>query len=145
MIRTFRDKLPEIFDGRTEVPKTLIFAKTDLHAEDMVEIVRTEFGKGNDFCQKITRQAARRSENCPQAVPERVLATNRCHRGHDRHRDGREAARMPSVPPDVRSLSYFEQMKGRGCRVASLDEMAKVNQEARPKTHFVIVDAVGVV
>src|SRR5439155_2798295 len=45
---------------------------------------------------------------------------------------------------DVKSLSYFEQMKGRGCRVASLDEMAKVNQEARPKTHFVIVDAVGV-
>jgi type I restriction enzyme, R subunit len=45
---------------------------------------------------------------------------------------------------NVKSLSYFEQMKGRGCRVASLDEMAKVNQQARPKTHFVIVDAVGV-
>jgi type I restriction enzyme R subunit len=36
------------------VPKTLIFAKDDSHAEDIVNIVREEFGKGNDFCQKIT-------------------------------------------------------------------------------------------
>ncbi len=34
VMRTFKDKLPEIFPGRTEVPKTLVFAKTDLHAED---------------------------------------------------------------------------------------------------------------
>ena len=54
VIRTFKDKLPEIFPGRTEVPKTLVFAKTDLHAEDIVRIIREEFGKGNDFCQKIT-------------------------------------------------------------------------------------------
>ena len=32
---TFKEKLPEIFPGRTEVPKTLVFAKNDLHAEDM--------------------------------------------------------------------------------------------------------------
>ena len=54
VIRTFKEKLPEIFPGRTEVPKTLVFAKTDLHAEDIVRIIREEFGKGNDFCQKIT-------------------------------------------------------------------------------------------
>jgi type I restriction enzyme, R subunit len=36
------------------VPKTLIFAKDDSHADDIVKIVREEFGKGNDFCQKIT-------------------------------------------------------------------------------------------
>ena len=55
VIRTFRDRLfTEIFPGRTEVPKTLIFAKDDTHAEDIVQIVREEFGKGNDFCQKIT-------------------------------------------------------------------------------------------
>ena len=55
VIRTFRDKLfTEIFPGRTEVPKTLIFAKDDSHADDIVQIVREEFGKGNDFCQKIT-------------------------------------------------------------------------------------------
>jgi type I restriction enzyme M protein len=37
VIRTFRDKLAEIFPGRKEVPKTLVFAKTDLHAEDIVK------------------------------------------------------------------------------------------------------------
>ena len=55
VVRTFRDKLfTEIFPGRTEVPKTLVFAKDDTHAEDIVRIVREEFGKGNEFCQKIT-------------------------------------------------------------------------------------------
>ena len=61
VIRTFRDKLPEIFPGRTEVPKTLIFAKTDSHAEDIVQIVREEFGKGNDFCKKITYKTDRKN------------------------------------------------------------------------------------
>jgi type I restriction enzyme R subunit len=55
IIRTFRDRLlTEIFPGRTEVPKTLIYAKDDSHADDIVQIVREEFGKGNDFCRKIT-------------------------------------------------------------------------------------------
>ena len=39
----------EIFPGRTEVPKTLIFAKDNCHAEDIVRIVREEFAKGNEF------------------------------------------------------------------------------------------------
>ena len=72
VIRTFKDKLPEIFPGRTEVPKTLVFAKTDLHAEDIVRIIREEFGKGNDFCQKITsqdhRQEARRPARASSAT-----------------------------------------------------------------------------
>ncbi len=55
IIRTFNERLfTEIFPGRTEVPKTLIFAKDDSHADDIVQIVREEFGKGNDFAQKIT-------------------------------------------------------------------------------------------
>ena len=68
VIRTFRDRLfTEIFPGRTEVPKTLIFAKDDSHADDIVQIVREEFGKGNDFCQKITYQTT-------GAKPEDLLA-----------------------------------------------------------------------
>ena len=55
VIRTFKERLfSEIFPGRTEVPKTLIFAKDDSHADDIVQIVREEFGKGNDFAEKIT-------------------------------------------------------------------------------------------
>ncbi|MFC1758307.1 DEAD/DEAH box helicase family protein [Planctomycetota bacterium] len=63
IIRTFKNRLfTEIFPGRTEVPKTLIFAKTDLHADDIVKIVREEFGKGNDFCQKITSKSHKPDE-----------------------------------------------------------------------------------
>lgn len=47
----------KLFPRRREVPKTLIFAKTDSHADDIVQIVREEFGEGNEFCQKITYSA----------------------------------------------------------------------------------------
>ena len=143
VIRTFRDCLPQMFPGRNEVPKTLIFAKTDLHAEDVVNIVREEFGKGNDFCAKITAKADDpdamlkqfQNEHYPRvAVTVDMIAT------------GTDVKPLECVMflRMVKSLSYFEQMKGRGCRVATVDEMAKVNAEPRPKTHFVIVDCVGV-
>jgi len=52
IVRTFKERLfTEIFPGRTQVPKTLVFAKDDSHAEDIVDVVREEFGQGNDFCQ----------------------------------------------------------------------------------------------
>ena len=54
VVRTFRDKFPEIFPGRDEVPKTLVFAKTDSHADDIIQTVREEFGEGNEFCKKVT-------------------------------------------------------------------------------------------
>ncbi|MGI9086499.1 MAG: DEAD/DEAH box helicase family protein, partial [Chthoniobacterales bacterium] len=55
VLSTFRDKVfTEIFPGRTDLPKTLIFAKDDNHADDIVRICREVFGRGNDFCQKIT-------------------------------------------------------------------------------------------
>ena len=55
VLTAFRDRLfTDIFPGRTDVPKTLIFAKDDTHADDIVQICREVFGKGNDFCQKIT-------------------------------------------------------------------------------------------
>ena len=46
---------------------------------------------------------------------------------------------------DVRSRVYFEQMKGRGTRVLTPTDLQAVSgADARAKTHFVIVDAVGV-
>src|SRR5262249_46492792 len=45
---------------------------------------------------------------------------------------------------NIRSLAYFEQMKGRGSRVIDSDSLRMVTPDARHKTHFVIVDAVGV-
>ena len=62
IVKTFKEMLPDIFinekrfdaSGNFEVPKTLIFAKTDSHADDIINIVREEFGEGNNFCKKIT-------------------------------------------------------------------------------------------
>ena len=45
---------------------------------------------------------------------------------------------------DVRSINYFEQMKGRGTRTINKDSLQLVTKTARSKSHFVIVDAVGV-
>lgn len=46
---------------------------------------------------------------------------------------------------DVKSRNYFEQMKGRGTRTLGADELKKVTPSATTaKTHFVIVDAIGV-
>jgi type I restriction enzyme, R subunit len=43
----------QIFPTRREVPKTLIFAKTDSHADDIIHIVREVYGQGNAFCKKV--------------------------------------------------------------------------------------------
>ena len=143
VIRAFRDKLPEIFPNRTEVPKTLIFAKTDSHADDIIQIVRQEFGEGNDFCRKITHQADDpksilsdfRNAYYPRiAVTVDMIAT------------GTDVKPLECLlfMRDVKSANYFEQMKGRGTRVVSADDLKKVTPSAKAKTHYVIVDAVGV-
>jgi type I restriction enzyme R subunit len=145
VVRTFRDQLPAIFPGRTEVPKTLVFAKTDLHAEDVVRIVREEFGKGNEFCQKITSKTTGRK-------PEDVLADfrnsyfPRVAVTVDMIATGTDVKPLECLVflRNVKSLAYFEQMKGRGCRVIDPDTLKTVTPDATAKTHFVIVDAVGV-
>ncbi len=145
VIRTFIEKLPEIFPGRTEVPKTLIFAKTDIHAEDIVKIVREEFGKGNEFCQKITSKSTGRK-------PDELLAEfrnsyfPRIAVTVDMIATGTDVKPLECLifMRNIRSLGYFEQMKGRGCRVVDPDVLQSVTPDARGKSRFVIVDAVGV-
>lgn len=145
VIRTFKDKLPEIFPGRTEVPKTLVFAKTDLHAEDIVRIIRDEFGKGNDFCQKITSKSTGKkpdellSEFRNSFFPRIAVTVDMIATGTDV-----KPLECLIFMRNIRSLGYFEQMKGRGCRVVDPDVLQSVTPDARHKTHFVIVDAVGV-
>src|SRR5438874_161304 len=146
VIRAFRDRLfTEIFPGRTVVPKTLIFAKDDSHADDIVKIVREEFGKGNDFCQKITYrttgakpadliQKFRNSPNPRIAVTVDMIAT-----GTDI-----KPLEIVMFMRSVKSRGFFEQMKGRGVRVISDTDFQSVTPDAKTKTHFVIVDAVGV-
>jgi len=146
IIQTFKKKLPtEIFPGRNEVPKTLIFAKDDSHAEDIVEIVREEFGKGNEFCQKITYKTTgakpkdliqdfRNSYQPRIAVTVDMIAT-----GTDI-----KPIEVVMFMRTVKSRVLFEQMKGRGVRVIGQDDLKAVTPDAKTKTHFVIVDCVGV-
>jgi type I restriction enzyme R subunit len=144
VIRSFKDNLLTLFPYRKEVPKTLIFAKTDSHADDIIQITREEFGEGNDFCRKITYSAK---------DPESVLSSFR----NDYYPRIAVTVDMIAtgidVKPieclifmrDVRSKNYFEQMKGRGTRTLNKDDLQKVTPSATDnKDHFVIVDAVGV-
>jgi type I restriction enzyme R subunit len=145
VIRTFRDKLPEIFPGRTEVPKTLIFAKTDSHADDIIQIVREEFGEGNAFCKKLTYKI----EEDPKSVladfrnayyPRIAVTVDMIATGTDV-----KPLECLLFMRDVKSRNYFEQMKGRGTRTLDMDDLKKVTPSAvSAKTHYVIVDAIGV-
>ena len=145
IIRTFRDKIPAIFPGRQEVPKTLIFAKTDSHANDIIQTVREEFGEGKNFCKKITYRtdedpksvlAQFRNDYYPRiAVTVDMIATGT---------DVRPLECLLFLR-DVKSRNYFEQMKGRGTRTLGHDDLKKVTPSAASgKTHYVIVDAIGV-
>jgi type I restriction enzyme, R subunit len=151
VIRTFRDNLYKpldeggIFPGRSEVPKTLIFAKDDSHADDIVRICREEFGRGNDFAVKITYRTTgvkpedllnlfRNSFNPRIAVTVDMIAT------------GTDVRPLECVMfmRMVRSRNFFEQMKGRGVRIIDPNDLQAVSADATAKTHFVIIDAVGV-
>jgi len=144
VIKTFKEHLDEMFPGRDEVPKTLIFAKTDSHADDIIQIVREEFAEENRFCKKITYNsddpksilARFRNDYHPRiAVTVDMIAT------------GTDVKPLECLlfMRDVKSRNYFEQMKGRGTRTISLDDLRKVTPSAKyTKDHFVIVDAIGV-
>ena len=146
VVRTYKDKvLTEIFPGRTWVPKTLIFAKDDSHAEDIVKIVREEFAKGNDFCQKITYKTTGRkpedliAEFRTSPMPRIAVTVDMIATGTDI-----KPLEVVLFMRSVKSRSFFEQMKGRGVRVINDDDLKAVTPDARAKDHFIIVDAVGV-
>jgi type I restriction enzyme R subunit len=145
IVQTFKNSLPVIYPGREHVPKTLIFAKDDNHAENIVEEIRQQFAKGNDFAQKITYRttgdtpknlikAFRNSYNPRIAVTVDMIAT-----GTDI-----KPVEIVFFMRAVKSRAFFEQMKGRGVRVIKSSDLKAVTPDAEAKDHFVIVDAVGV-
>lgn len=146
VLETFRDTIStELFPGRAEVPKTLIFAKDDHHAETIVEIAREVFGKGNEFAKKITYRvtgvdpeqlisAFRNDYNPRIAVTVDMIAT-----GTDV-----KPIEVLIFLRDVHSSLYFEQMRGRGVRTVNASDLARVTPDASGKDRFVLIDAVGV-
>jgi type I restriction enzyme R subunit len=128
-----------------EVPKMLIFAKSDSHADDIIQIVREEFAEENKFCKKITYRTEKpkdvlqefRKEYYPRiAVTVDMIATGTDIRPLE----------VLLFMRDVKSRSYYEQMKGRGTRTCSLEELQTSGTPAAKfsKDHFVIIDAIGV-
>ena len=150
IIKEFRRALQtEIFPNRVdengdyEVPKTLIFAKTDSHADDIIKIVREEFDEGNDFCKKVTykidedpKSLLNRFRN--SYYPRIAVTVDMIATGTDV-----KPLEVLLFMRDVKSVNYFEQMKGRGTRTIDSDKLMQVTRTANSKTHFVIVDAVG--
>jgi type I restriction enzyme R subunit len=169
IIRAFRDRLfTEIFPGRQEVPKTLIFAKDDSHADDIVQIIREEFGKGNDFAQKITYRTGAAKVRVKKTdkngnefeveewkssdlKPEDML--NQFRTGFnpriavtvDMIATGTDIKPLEIVMfmRAVKSRTMFEQMKGRGARTVTSTELRDVTPDGYTKDHFVLIDAVG--
>ena len=150
IIREYKRVLKEGFyperGNEYDVPKTLIFAKTDSHAEDIVHIVREEFGEGNDFCKKITYNT---KPEDPEAIlqkfrtgyyPRIAVTVDMIATGTDV-----KPIEVLIFMRDVRSRNYFQQMIGRGTRSFSKDELVKVTPSAKlNKERFYIIDAVGV-
>jgi len=157
IIQAVRDQLPLMFpdrrvtDGSFEVPKMLIFAKSDSHADDIIQIVRREFAEENRFCKKITY---RTSEGPDKEDPKTVLQQFRMSYYPRIAVTVDMIATGTDIRPlevllfmrDVKSRSYYEQMKGRGTRTCSLDELRSTGTPAAKftKDHFVIIDAIGV-
>lgn len=149
IIKAYKDNLPKIFPNRldehgvVEVPKTLIFAKTDSHADDIIKIVKEEFAEGNDFCKKVTYKI----DEDPKSVinrfrnnynPRIAITVDMIATGTDI-----KPLEVLLFMRDVKSTNYFQQMIGRGSRTISDDDLQKVSRQAKVKTHFVVVDAVG--
>jgi len=146
VVQAFKERaLPECFPDRSWVPKTLFFAKDDDHADRIVDAIREVFNEGNEFCKKITYKVGKK--NAENTIAEfRTSPRLRIAVTVDMIATGTDIKPLECIVfmRDVRSQAYYEQMKGRGTRVLSDDVLKKVTPDARTKTCFVLVDAVGV-
>ena len=146
----YEELYPERDKNWAYVPKTLIFAKDDNHASEIVEGVKDVFKDEFDnnecpehFVQKITYssgdsngliRALRTEKDFRIAVTVTLVAT------------GTDVRPLEVVlfMKDVRSDVLYTQMKGRGCRVISDDKLREVTPNADTKECYYIVDGVGV-
>jgi type I restriction enzyme R subunit len=147
VLQTYREKLfTELFPGRSGqwVPKTLIFAKDDNHAEEIVKACWDVFGQGNDFAKKITYQTSEKPKELIKAF--RVDPFPRIAVTVDMIATGTDIKPVECLifMRDVKSESYFEQMKGRGVRTIHDASLQQVTPDAQTKTRFVLIDALGV-
>ena len=135
----------QIFPARKETPKTLIFAKTDSHADDIINLLREVYGQGNAFCKKVTYRAEEDADSILSSFrndynPRIAVTVDMIATGTDV-----KPLEVLLFMRDVRSKGYYEQMKGRGVRSLDGDSLRRVSNSADgAKTRFVLIDAVGV-
>lgn len=148
ILETYRDKVFDLLFPERErsfLAKTLIFAKDDNHAEEIVRLAREVFNADNEFAQKITYNignqnphelinAFRHSKKFRIAVTVDMIAT-----GTDI-----KPLEVLIFMRDVKSASYYAQMVGRGVRSIHNDDLRAVTPNADCKTRFYVIDAVGV-
>ena len=155
VLSTYRDAIySDLYPYREEkweyIPKTLIFAKDDNHATQIVDCAKKVFGEKfpngevpENFVQKITYSVGdsnalirdlRNEKDFRIAVTVTLVAT------------GTDVKPLEVVlfMSDVKSEVLYTQMKGRGCRVISEDKLKEITPNATTKECFYIVDAVGV-
>lgn len=155
VLETYRDAIySELYPEREEVweyiPKTLIFAKNDKHATEIVRLVQKVFSEKFDngevpenFVKKITYSAEKPNDLIREfrteksfriAVTVTLVAT------------GTDIKPIEAVlfMKDVHSDTLYTQMKGRGCRTLSDDKLKEITPNADTKECYYIVDAVGV-
>lgn len=148
VLEAYRNRVfTELFPDRSGkwLPKTLIFAKDDNHAEEIVHAVREVFGEGNDFAKKITyRNTGEKPKELIKAFrvdpfPRVAVTVDMIATGTDI-----KPVEVLIFMRDVKSEGYYEQMKGRGVRTIPDADLRAVTPDARTKTRFVLIDAVGV-
>ena len=144
VLQAYRDALPtQLFPGRTEIPKTLVFCRDESHAETVTALAREVLGLDDRGAQKITYRsgdgqalikAFRADWQFRVAVTVDMVAT------------GTDLRPLEAVMflRDVRSRQYFQQMLGRGARTVGDAELRRATPSAKLKDRFVVVDAVGV-
>ena len=148
VLQVYRDRVfTELFPDRTGdwLPKTLIFAKDDNHAEEIVHAVREVFNEGNDFAKKITYRNT--GENPKELIkafrvdpfPRVAVTVDMIATGTDI-----KPVEVLIFMRDVKSEGYYEQMKGRGVRTIPDADLHAVTPDAKTKTRFILIDAVGV-
>ncbi|WP_435243735.1 DEAD/DEAH box helicase family protein [Streptomyces cucumeris] len=148
-LTAFKEGLPSMFperqslgSGDVALPKTVVYAADDRHADEVVDAVRAVFGQGPGFCQKVTLKGGSpypRLSQFRNTVELRVIVVVDLLTGTD-------------IAPvecllflrDVKSASRFFQMLAVGTRPAALAELRAVTPGASGKTKCVVVDPVGV-
>ena len=144
----YKDLYPQREPIYDYIPKTIIFAQDQAHAQRIVDIIKEVFQdecKNNeDFVHRITSNEPnheqylrifRNEKKMRIAVTVNLIAT-----GTDV-----TSAEIVLFMRDVISETLYVQMKGRGCRTISNDKLKDLTPNAKDgKECFFIVDAVGV-